>query len=174
MLQADEQIEQQIKDKEAQNKVGPEGSLSKTEPNYFIGRAKTEEQKTALLKLQKDSSLGIGEWKRDSLNIIGELPTESRRLRLTEVREMVKEKKDLSSITDSFNKIAGAPDWEGGSGIDRKIYFLDDAHTEAIYVINGVNIVYVTNNKSEKQTSEMLFGDNGAFQPNPTQTPSSR
>lgn len=78
--------------------------------------------------------------------VVGELPKDQKRLSLKEAKEIINNNKDVKEILKAFDKVAGAPDWEGGSAIISKIYYLNDEHTEAIrcqddfafdYVIKG-------------------------------------
>jgi hypothetical protein len=59
---------------------------------------------------------------------------DSPRITKADAERIVKENKDESSINNALNSIAGAPDWEGGSGIGRSVYYLDDGNKEAIIV----------------------------------------
>ncbi len=171
MMKADAQIEQQIREKVEKDTVLSKSEFNKDEPNEFIMKAKSQDQKDALIALQKDTSLGIGEWKRESMKIINELPPQSRRLKMDEVVNIIKGNKNVSSISEGLNKIAGAPDWEGGSGIHRQIYFLDDERKEAIYIINGENIIFVSKDEQGKQASKSLFSVDETVTPKPTKSP---
>lgn len=50
-------------------------------------------------------------------------------------------------IVGRFNEIAGAPDFDGGSGITRKFYFLDNNQTEYL-VVTGCFVEYVDSSGS--------------------------
>jgi hypothetical protein len=51
-----------------------------------------------------------------------------------------------------FNKIAGAPDFVGGSGIDLSVYYLNDDRSEAIHVLGGVFAVHYVFNDDGTET----------------------
>ena len=104
----------------------------------------TKDEKKQLEVVFNNKSFGIGEWKRDVLIIIGDLPINQPRLTVDDVINIIERDVAYNDLTDQFNEIAGAPDFEGGSGIPRSIYFLDDAHTEAIQLmLNGImHVVY--------------------------------
>lgn len=126
-----------------------------------LKKAITQEQKDAIEKLKKDTSVGYGEYKRDALMIIGVLPKGQRRLTLEEARQVVNETHgtdDVNVILGRFNAIAGAPDFVGGSGMTRTIYFLDDNRTELIYVFSAKLIGYSTIDTNGKRISNPLFG----------------
>lgn len=151
MHKADEFVKK--KDKEKKDRSGIESQPINNESGYdsYIKRATTQEQKDALLALKKDTSIGIGEWKRDALQIIGELPHDVKRIKVEDAERIIKENKDQSSIIKAFDEIAGAPDWEGGSGIPRIIYFTDNNHKEGIYIINNSILHVVTDEKGEQK-----------------------
>ena len=100
-------------------------------------KAINKEQKAAILALKKDKRFGWGEWKRDALEIIGELPKEARRIKVEDAERINMEYKDESSKIKAFNEIAGAPDFEGGSGIQHTIYFLDGNRKESISIVSN-------------------------------------
>lgn len=174
LQKADEWVEQKIKEKSDANGIKPIATASETGYSLYLNKAKSQEQKDALLKLQKDTSLGWGEWKRNSLQIIGELPTNARRLKLEEARRIVKEKTDINTITSAFNEIAGAPDWEGGSGVHLVVYFLDDAHKEGVLIRNGFSIFHVTKDENGVDKAVPLRDGEQAPEPKPTQRPASQ
>lgn len=174
LQKADEWVEQKIKEKSDANGIKPIATASETGYSLYLNKAKNQEQKDAISKLQKDTSLGWGEWKRNSLQIIGELPANARRLKLEEARRIINEKTDTKAITSAFNEIAGAPDWEGGSGIHRVIYYLDDARKEGIYILNGTSILHVTKDENGVEKAVSLRDGEQAPEPKPTQRPASQ
>ncbi|MFF2480413.1 hypothetical protein [Paenibacillus sp. NPDC058071] len=109
-------------------------------------------------KLREDKSLGIGEWKRKSLEISGELPKDAKRLTVESAVKIISEKKNVEDVIVEFNKIAGAPDFEGGSGLHRAIYYLDEQREEAIYVLAG-KVMHVTFGKDGSETIKPLAED---------------
>jgi hypothetical protein len=103
---------------------------------YELAYAKaTSEQKEELDKIIADKNIGLpGEWRRPILIAIGDLPKDSPRLS-TEQAAKLFDSKEISDLESEFNKIAGAPDFVGGSGIQRAIYFLSDDRLEAIILM---------------------------------------
>jgi len=102
----------------------------------------TSEQKVELDKIIADKRHGWGEWIRPVLIAIGELPKDQPRLSAEQAAELY-DSKEISALEgegknraliSEFNKIAGAPDFFGGSGIERAIYFLNDDRSEAIFL----------------------------------------
>ncbi|MGO4185895.1 hypothetical protein AB4Z17_32695, partial [Paenibacillus sp. TAF43_2] len=115
----------------------------------------TKEQRVILDKLIEDKSMGLpGEWKRSALIAVGKLSSKTPRITLQEaerLREKYEGSKQFSSdVVAEFNKIAGAPDWEGGSGIPRSVYYLNDERSESIYVIFDRVLHVITNEKGEE------------------------
>lgn len=104
----------------------------------------TNEQREQLEAIFADDSIGlIGEWKRDVLITLGELPADTPRLTAQDAANLYGNV-EYDNMENEFNEIAGAPDFVGGSGIHRSIYFLNDERTEAvILMLNDVyHIVY--------------------------------
>ncbi len=97
----------------------------------------TSEQKIELDKIIADDSIGLpGEWRRPVLITIGDLPKDQPRLTAEQAGQLY-DSKGVSALESEFNKIAGAPDFVGGSGIERSIYFLKDDRSEAIFLMLG-------------------------------------
>ncbi len=104
----------------------------------------TGEQKEELDKIIADKSIGLpGEWRRPVLIAIGDLPKDQPRLTSEQAGKLY-DTKDRSALESEFNKIAGAPDFVGGSGIGRSIYYLNDNRSEAIILMldDVFHIVY--------------------------------
>lgn len=145
--------------------------ISQGEYDAYFSKATTEEQKDALHKLQQDTSLGVaGEWKRDALIIIGELLKDAKRIQLEDAERIVRESDDQEPIQHAFNKIAGAPDWEGGSGMHRAIYFIDNNRKEGISVMNN-SVIHFTTNSEGVQKTTLLTKDGPIHEPKPTSSP---
>ena len=107
----------------------------------------TEEQKQKLEELKAVS--GVGEYTRQIHVIMGTLPEGTPRITLEQAKAICAQYSDelevkltWNVLSESFNKIVGAPDYEGGSGIHRIVYFLDEEGTEAI-VLLGTSVQYV-------------------------------
>ncbi len=125
----------------------------------------TSEQKVELDKIIADNSISLpGEWRRPVLIAIGDLPKDQPRL-TAEQAGKIYDTKDRSALESEFNKIAGAPDFVGGSGIGRSIYYLNDNRTEAIYVMEGLVASHVVFNDDGTQTTLPL--GNQTFPVNP-------
>ena len=121
----------------------------------------TSEQKVELDKIIADKSIGWGEWRRPVLIAIGELPKDQPRLS-TEQAAKLYDSKEISALEgevknraleSEFNKIAGAPDFFGGSGIERAIYFLNDDRSEAIFLFFPGDVSHVVFNDDGTQTT---------------------
>jgi hypothetical protein len=112
---------------------------------YELAYAKaTSEQKEELDKIIADKSIGLsGEWRRAVLIAIGDLPKDTPRLNAQQAAKLF-DSKEISDLESKFKKIAGAPDFVGGSGIQRSIYFLNDNRSEAIILMldDVFHIVY--------------------------------
>ncbi len=114
---------------------------------YCYSKASGQKQIDELDELSEDESLGWGEWRRDALIIIGELPKDIGRVTLDDAEKIVDKDMGDSENIAYFNEIAGAPDWMGGSGIGRAIYYLNDEKTEAVMCILGeVNYFVIKEN----------------------------
>lgn len=122
-----------------------------------MGKAVNQSQKDELNKLKKKTAL-FGLYKRDALIITNELPKDQKRLTLEEAENIIKERnipKDINSFNDiikSFNDIAGAPDWVGGSGMVRYFYYLDDKHSKVIVAFEGGLFKYKEVDENGKET----------------------
>ena len=112
---------------------------------YELAYAKaTSEQRRELDKIVADNGIGLpGEWRRPVLIAVGNLPADTPRLSAEQAAKLF-DSKGISDLESEFNKIAGAPDFVGGSGIQRSIYFLNDDRSEAIILMLGdvFHIVY--------------------------------
>ena len=112
---------------------------------YELAYAKaTSAQKEELDKIIADKSIGLpGEWRRAVLIAIEDLPKETPRLSAEQAAKLF-DGKEISDLESEFNKIAGAPDFVGGSGIERSIYFLNSDRSEAIILMLGdvFHIIY--------------------------------
>lgn len=153
--EAEKKVEEWVTQQEAQK--GNESGYTEAEGEYrtfyelSYARATTDEQRAQLKAIFADHSIGsIGEWIRPVLITLGDLPTDTPRLTAQDAANLYG-KVDFADMEEEFNKIAGAPDWKGGSGIYRSIYYLNDERTEAIYLmLNDVH--HVIFNKDGTQT----------------------
>jgi hypothetical protein len=101
--------------------------------------------------------------------MLGDLPADTPRLTVEDAANLYG-KVEFADMEEAFNKIAGAPDWIGGSGIYRSIYYLNDERTEAIYLMLG-NMLHVIFNKDGTQTI-LPIGNQKLLEPYPTTPPS--
>jgi len=169
--QVDEFVDQQIHEKDIrEGRVNLKGPEAEQGYSYYLKKAVTAEQKSKIKELEMDKSLGLGEWKREAMRIIGELKMDSPRVTRADAEEIIGKYKDETSIKDAFNLIAGAPDWEGGSGISRSIYFMDDERKEAIYVFSN-GVYHVVNDQNGKQTMVPFERDGSLPKPGTTAQP---
>jgi hypothetical protein len=81
-------------------------------------------------------------WKRDIKIIAGAIPKDQPRITINQAKTIIENlsnqslalgvKLDFFELTDAFDKIHGAPDAIGGSGIQHAVYFLNNEATEYI------------------------------------------
>jgi hypothetical protein len=114
----------------------------------------TSEQKVELDKIIADKGNGLpGVWIRPVLITIGDLPKDQPRLTAEQAGKIYDSiGKDERTLVSEFNKIAGAPDFVGGSGIDLSIYYLNDDRSEAIHVLGGVVAAHYVFNDDGTET----------------------
>jgi len=129
----------------------------------------TSEQKVELDKIVADNSIGlVGEWRRPVLIAIGDLPRDQPRLSAEQAGKIYDSiGKDERTLESEFNKIAGAPDFVGGSGIDLSIYYLNDDRSEAIYVLGDVVASHYVYNDDGTQTRLTLGNQKLPVDPGP-------
>ena len=121
-------------------------------------RIASEDQKARLDNIQKEDFLGaVGTYTKQIKIIMNELPETVPNITKAQAIDICSEVnvEDYASaddfeydITQRFNEIAGAPDFEGGSGFRRIVYFIDDAHSKYIIIRLG-NVEYVDNETDE-------------------------
>ncbi len=129
----------------------------------------TSEQKEELDKIIADKSIGLpGEWRRPVLITIGDLPKDQPRLTAEQAGKIYDSiGKDVSALESEFNKIAGAPDFVGGSGIERSIYYLNDDRSEAIILMLN-DVFHIVYNEDGTQTRLPLSTQELPSNPSPT------
>lgn len=146
---------------------------NQTEPSFYEkAYAKvTNEQKIELDRIIADKSIGLpGEWRRAVLIAIGDLPKDQPRLTAEQAGKLYDIKK-ASELESEFNKIAGAPDFVGGSGIGRSIYYLNDDRTEAIYVFMECDAFHYVFNDDGTYTTVPLGNQQLPVNPGPSTSP---
>jgi hypothetical protein len=108
----------------------------------------TDEQKQKLDEIKNDKSITLpGQWTKRILIVMNELPIDTPMLSLSIVETILLKESvrafDVYSdeftqaVVNEFNIIAGAPDYEGGSGTYQYEYFLNNEHTQIILVVLG-------------------------------------
>lgn len=122
-----------------------------------------DSQRKALDGIKKEEVTGsVGTYNKQILVIMNKLPEDVSNITLNEVKEICAEAKDKtfeskdelnSYFMNEFDKIAGAADFVGGSGITRIIYFLDAEHVSYIQISSG----HVTYFPKFGENGESLF-----------------
>jgi hypothetical protein len=140
--------------------------------------AANEEQKEAIARI-KASSFFFSE--RAVKIVLGELPAHQPRMTEAQARKIVstlvaahtnEHTEDFTStIMKEFNRIHGAPDSVGGSGIHRSIYTLNEASGSSITLMLGM----VTLSKPDPNHPDRLISvdllTNEVLTPRPTASP---
>lgn len=169
---ADEYIKEQLR---IHNKSGDNDSINLAveesfyESLYFNA---TKEQKEKLDLIIADKSIDLpGEWKRDALIAVNKLSADTPRITLDDAEQLIKKvaksEQLEADLTRAFNEISGAPDWEGGSGIHRAIYFINDERTEAIYImLNGA--FHIVHSESGDDIVNIIGSQEPPVKPEPT------
>lgn len=140
---------------------------------YELAYAKaTSEQKAELDKIIADKSVGLpGEWRRAVLIAIGDLPKDQPRLTAEQAGKIYDSiGKDADALEREFKKIAGAPDFVGGSGIGRSIYYLNENRTDIIVVFEEFDAFHYVYNDNGNYTTVPL-GNQKLFSPGPSTSP---
>ena len=103
----------------------------------------TSEQREQLEAIFADDGISLmGEWERDVLIILGDLPADTPRLTLQDAANLYSSV-EYYNIEKEFNKIAGAPDYVSRYLL---VYFLNDKRTEAI-VLELYNVHHIAFNE---------------------------
>ena len=127
----------------------------------------TSEQKEELDKIIADKSIGLpGEWRRAVLIAIGDLPRDTPRLSAEQAAKLF-DSNEIGDLESEFNKIAGAPDFVGGSGIERSVYFLNDDRSEAIILMLN-DVFHIVYNEDGTQTRLPMGTQELPSNPSPT------
>ncbi|MDR0493547.1 MAG: hypothetical protein LBH74_07930 [Nitrososphaerota archaeon] len=118
--------------------LGQEATPASGASFYESAYAKaTSEQKEEIDKIIAGKSIDLpGVWLRPVLIAVGDLPKDQPRLTAEQAGNIYDSiGKDVGALEREFNKIAGAPDFVGGSGIERSVYYLNDDRSQAIYLM---------------------------------------
>ncbi|MGD6851832.1 MAG: hypothetical protein ACQCN6_07225 [Candidatus Bathyarchaeia archaeon] len=138
----------------------------------------TSEQKEELDKILADKD-GFGIWIRPVLIAIGDLPKDQPRLSAEQAAELY-DSKEISALegeaanralVSEFNKIAGAPDFYGGSGVERAIYYLNDDRSEVIVLYFPGDVSHVVYNDDGTETRVPLGNQKLPVNPGPSIAP---
>ncbi|MCL2173371.1 MAG: hypothetical protein FWB84_07035 [Candidatus Bathyarchaeota archaeon] len=130
----------------------------------------TDAQKKQIDKIIADDSIGLpGEWRRPILMVLEDLSKDTQRLNIEQATELFNTK-EIRELEGEFNKIAGAPDFVGGSGIERSIYFLNDDRSEAIILMLD-DAFYIVNNANGTQTRLPISTQQLSAVPEPSKKP---
>lgn len=121
----------------------------------------SDEQKALLDNIEKDSSLGaVGTYTKQIKIIMNDLPetmpylTKEQAISLCSTLNLgdyISTDEFEYAVAQLFNQVAGAPDFEGGSGIHRAIYYTDDTHAQYIVIRLG-QVEYVDNQENTTET----------------------
>ena len=123
----------------------------------------TAEQVSALESLKNKGSITIGSFGRQEMIIRGEIASDTPRITYDEVTDIIEssEFKKYEDIVYRINKIHGAADYYGGSGITRVEYWLDDKGNEKISMyadVTGTKIFFSRCDESGTvMHSEIIF-----------------
>jgi hypothetical protein len=140
---------------------------------YELAYAKaTSEQKVELDNIIADKSIELpGEWRRAVLIAIGDLPKDQPRLTAEQAGEIYDRiGGDEDTLAKEFDKIAGAPDFIGGCGIVRSIYYLNDDRSESIQVMLD-NAFHYVHNDNGTWTTLPLGNQQLPVNPGPSTSP---
>jgi hypothetical protein len=153
--------------------VDNERGTNQTKPSFYeqaYAKA-TSEQKAELDKIIADKSIGLpGEWRRPVLITTGDLPKDQPRLTAKQAGEIYDRiGGDEGTLLNEFDKIAGEPDFIGGCGIVRYIYYLNDDRSEAIvYDFNAHHVIF---NANGTQTTLPIGNQQLHVEPRPSTSP---
>ena len=125
----------------------------------YFERYATDEQKQALAD-SKDYGFGPKFWYERQIRIIlGEIPEDSPRITLEQARKICSSIKPSGNwsqrqmqLVNAFRKYA-VPDYDGGSGISRTVFLLDDEPTGIIRIV-ACSVTYYD---LVHDTQEVLF-----------------
>lgn len=127
------------------------------EKSYAIA---SEEQKRQLEQIRAANEWGsVGECTRAIMLVMGDLPADTPRLALEQARDICEKLESRwffsadafeRNAVRQFDRIAGAPDFQGGSGVYRYVYYLDDEQTEFITVMLG-RVAYTNETTGESE-----------------------
>ncbi|WP_127530257.1 hypothetical protein [Paenibacillus kobensis] len=98
------------------------------------------------MNLQKKGEANFGAYKRGLKELTKQLPADARRMTLNEVKQIVAEYDFVQAVAE-LDKTFGAPDFEGGSGVTMKQYWLDDEGSKKISVIVEQAEIYYEDGK---------------------------
>lgn len=104
----------------------------------------TDEKQEQLDKLTEKENILFGEFKRERAVISGEFDSETPRLTLDEVNEIINNAETFDEMYNEFIASQKFPDFIGGSGVTKAEYWLDDKGSEKIrFIVEENDIIYV-------------------------------
>ncbi|WP_058303108.1 hypothetical protein [Gorillibacterium timonense] len=115
-------------------------------------RAKSEEQKRKISDLQAADPAGISA--RSVMMILGELPESQPRLTEQLAQRIVSRvasgnRDEIGwNVIREFNRIHGAPDFTGGSGMHRTVYVLKENPPTSIMVMDNLIVLWKTDKEN--------------------------
>jgi hypothetical protein len=137
----------------------------------------SDEQKRQLDVIKNDKSMLLppGQWTKRILVVMNELSADTPMLTMDQIKAIflkenikslygIDSKKFQHLILGEFNQIAGAPDYEGGSGVYGYTYFLNAERTEVVSFMEGECILLYTStdpkgNRTTINLSEAVYSN---------------
>lgn len=111
----------------------------------------------------------------------GELPEDQPRMTEEQARRIISKaaRTDSGGLTEAgmdeligrFNMLHGAPDYVGGSGIDRRIYILSEAPAASIMLLGGIVTLFKPDPDHSGQSVMINLVTNEVLAPPPTSPP---
>ncbi len=140
-----------------------------------LAKATTDAQKEAIRSLEEEAPIAFM-YPRKLMTILGELPEDRPRITVEEVKAALNMARssdgvDMKILMDEMNKIHGAPDLEGGSGLHHIIYALKDDGSMSVNIMYG-NVTLYTYDGDDRTRPAMydLIKDEPIL-PEPTTAP---
>lgn len=140
----------------------PDRYITSVELLEWSYKTATDEQRKKLDNINNDLG-NVGIYRKQIMIIMNLLDEDTPNLTLEQVNEICNTYKEKTytdlgervyEMRKEFDKIAGAADFDGGSGISRIIYFIGEDHTKYIEIFNDWWIEYVD---TINETKERIF-----------------
>lgn len=142
-----------------------------------IAKSVNKNQKEAIAKLQENNPLYQ---ERAVKMILGDLPKDSPRITEKQVKDIVARVASEKSagaddksgiIMEEFNRIHGAPDYVGGSGMYRTIYLLSENPPTTVIFMEGSVTLRVLDPEHPDKPMDVDLLKNETIIPQPTTSP---